>query len=121
MIDHLSTFSKKIVWLLPLFLVATAFSFIVFGYVVFIEKGTNSEIYIIPSIIGLLWSLICSLLLSVFPYVPPKPDKHQRLFQRVKIHLIRGSYHLGALCLCTISVTLVLLTLRLFNVWRVDY
>lgn len=121
MIDSLSVFSKKAVWLKPLFFITTAVAFIIFGYVVLIEKGADKDVYIIPSIVVVLWSLVCSLLLSVFPYVPPKPDKQQRIFKRIKIRFARGGYHLGSLIFCVLSVSVVWLTLRLINVWRADF
>ena len=121
MIDHLRTFSKKIVWLKPFLIILTVASFIVFGYVVLIEEGTGKDVYIIPSIIGVLWSLVCLLLFSVFPYVPPKPDKQERFFRRLKIRLVRGCYHIGAVIFCVLSVSVVVLSLKLLNVWRTDF
>ena len=121
MIDYLSAFSKKVVWLKPLLFFATAAAFIVFGYVVLIEEGADKDVYIIPSVVVVLWSLVCSLLLSVFPSVPPKPDKQQRLVERLKTQLARGGYHLGSWIFCVLSVSVVWLTIRLLNVWRADY
>ncbi|MFT5727100.1 MAG: hypothetical protein ACI8PB_001232 [Desulforhopalus sp.] len=121
MIDYLSAVSKKVVWLKPLFFITTAVAIIVFGYVVLIEGSADKDVYIIPSIVVVLWSLVCSLLLSVFPYVPPKPDKQQRFYKRIKIRLARGSYHLGSLVFCVLSVSVVWLTFRLISVWRVDF
>lgn len=121
MIDYFSAFSKKVVCLKPLFFITTAAAFIVFGYVVFIGEGADNDVYIIPSIIGVLWSLICSLLLSVFPYVPPKPDKQQRFLKRLKIRFARGGYYLGSLMFCVLSASVVWLTLRLLNVWRAEF
>ncbi len=121
MIDYLSVFSKKVVWLKPLFFITTAAAFIVFGYVVLIEEGADKDVYIIPSIVVVLWSLVCSLLLSIFPYVPPKTDKQQRFLKRLKIRLARGGYHIGSLMFCVLSVSVVWLTLRLINVWRADF
>ena len=121
MIDHLSAFSKKVVWLKPLFFIATATAFIVFGYVVLIEEGADKDVYIIPSVVVVLWSLVCSLLLSIFPYVPAKPDRQQRLFERLKIRLARSGYHIGSWILCVLSVSVVWLTIRLLNVWRADF
>jgi hypothetical protein len=121
MIDHLSAFSRKVVWLKPLFFITTAAAFIVFGYVVLIEEGAGKDVYIIPSVVGVLWSLFCLLLLSVFPHVPAKPDKQQRLLQRLKIRLVRGGYHIGSLLFCLLSASVVWLTLRLLNVWYADF
>ena len=121
MIDHLRAFSKKVAWLKPLCFMTTATAFIVFGYVVFFEEGADKDVYIIPSIVGALWSLVCSVLLSVFPYVPPKADKQQRLAKRLKIRLARGGYHIGSLMFCVLSASVVWLTVSLINVWRSDF
>jgi hypothetical protein len=121
MIDHLSAFSKKVIWLKPLFFITTAAAFVILGYVMFIEEGADKDVYIIPSIVGVLWSLVCSLLLSVFPYVPTKPDKQQRFFKRLRIRLVRGGYHIGSLMFCLLSASVVWLTLKLLNVWRTDF
>ena len=121
MIDHLSSYSKKVVWLQPLFFIITAAAVIVFGYVMLIEEGSGKDVYIIPSVVAVLWSLVCSLLLSVFPYVPPKPDEQQRLVMRLKIRLIRGGYHIGSWIFCLLSALALWLTLRLLSVWRADF
>ena len=121
MIDHLRTFSKKVVWLKPLLFVAAAVAFIVFGYVVVFEKGADKDVYIIPSVVVALWSLVCSLLISIFPYVPPKPDKHQRLFERQKVRVARSGYHIASWLFCVLSVAVAWLTIRLLSVWRADF
>ena len=121
MIDRLSAFAQKAEWLKPLFFVATAAAFIVFGYVVLIAGGAEKDVYIIPSMVVVLWSLVCLLLLSFFPHVPPKPDKHLRVSQRLKIRLARGIYHVGAWLFCLLSVSVVWLTIKMLNVWRADF
>ncbi len=121
MIDRVSAFSKKVVWLKPLLFVATAAAIIVFGYVVLIEGGVDKDVYIIPSIVVVLWSLVCSLILSIFPYVPPKPDKQERLFTRLKIRLARGVYHVGFWLFCLLSGAVVWLTIRMLSVWRANF
>lgn len=121
MIDYLSTFSKKVVWLKPLFFITTATASIVFGYVVLFEQGADKDVYLIPSVVVVLWSLVCSLLLSIFPYVPAKHDKQQGEFERLKIRLVRSGYHIGSWIFCVLSVSVVWLTIRLLNVWRADF
>lgn len=121
MIDHLRTFSKKAVWLKPAFFIASAAAIIVFGYAVLLEKGADKDVYIIPSVVVVMWSLVGSLFLSIFPYVPPKPDKQQRVFERLKIQLARGVYHIGSWILCALIISAVWLTVRLLVVWRADF
>ena len=121
MIDHLRAFSKKVAWLKPFFFITAAAAFIVFGYIVFIEEGGEKDIYLIPSVTIALWSLVCSLLLSVFPYAPPAPDKQQRLSERLKIRLARACYHIVSWIFCVLSVLIVWLTIRLLSIWHADY
>lgn len=121
MIDYLRAFSKKAAWLQPIFFIITAAAFIVVGYVVFIEDGADKDVYIIPSIVGMLWSLVCSLLLSVFPYVPPKPDTKKRFLKRLKIRLARGGYYIGSLVFCVLGVATVWLTVKLLSIWRIEF
>ncbi len=121
MIDHLRAFSKKAVWLKPLLLISTAAAFVVFCYVVFLGEGTETDVYIIPSVVGVLWSLLFLFLLVVFPYVPPKPGRQKRFAERLKIRLARGVYHIGSLIFCAISVSALWLSLKLLNVWRADF
>ena len=121
MIDRLSAFSKKLVWLKPLSLIATAAAIMVFGYVVVIEQSAEKDVYLIPSIVILLWSLVCYLLLSIFPHVPPKPEGHLRRFQRLKIRLARGGYHVGSWFFCLLSLSVVWMTVKVLNVWRADF
>jgi cobalamin synthase len=121
MIDHLRVFSKKFVWLKPLFFLTTVAAIILLAYVVLIENGAGKEVYIIPCVVGVLWSLVCLLLLSTFPYVPPKPDMQQRFYKRSKIWLVRVFYYIVSLIFVVLSATAVLLTFRLLNVWRADF
>lgn len=121
MIDHLSAFSKKVAWLKPLLFITAAAAFIVFGYIVLIEEGVEKDVYLIPSVTIALWSLVCALLPSVFPYVPPAPDKQQRLFERLKIRLTRGCYHIASWVFFVLSVLIVWLTIRLLSIWHADY
>jgi len=121
MIDYLRVFAKKIIWLKPLFFLTTVIAFIVFGYVVFFASGADKDVYIIPCIVSVLWSLVCWLLLSLFPYVPPIAEKQQRFLIRLKTGLVRGAYHIGSLIFIFLSALILLLTFKLLNVWRVDF
>lgn len=121
MIDHLSVFSRKVIWLKPLFFLTTLAAIIVFVYVVLIENGAGKEVYVIPCVVGLLWSLLCLLLLSAFPHVPPKPEMRQFFYKRLKIRLVRGFYYIVSLIFVVLSASALLLTFRLLNVWRADF
>lgn len=117
MIDRLRALSHRAVWLKPLCLITAAAAVGVFAYVVLNDDGVNRDVFIIPSIVLGLWSLVCALMLSIFPYVPPKPEKQERFLRRLKTRLVRGAFHLGSWILCGLSVAVVWLTIRLLGVW----
>lgn len=121
MIDRLRTISQRSGWLKPLLYVAAGAALVVFGYVIFIESGTATDVYIIPSIVVVLWSLVGLLVLFIFPGVPPEPGRHQRLVKRLKIRLIRMGYHLAAWSFCALSAIVVWLTIRIVSIWLADF
>lgn len=121
MIDHFSAFSKKLVRLKPLFFAATVAATVAFGYVMLFAENAGQDVYLIPSIVVVLWSLVCSLLLSIFPYVPPMPAKQQPLRARLKIRLARSGYHLVSWLFCALSVSAAWITIKLLSVWYADF
>jgi energy-coupling factor transporter transmembrane protein EcfT len=121
MIDYLSAFSRKVVWLQPLFFCTTVAAIFVFAYVVLSGNSADKEVYIIPCIVGLLWSLVCLVLLFAFPHVPPQPENQQRFYSRLKIRLARGCYYVFAVFFVVLSASAILLTFKLLNVWRIDF
>ena len=121
MIDSLRKLSKKAVWLKPVLLIASFAAFIVFGFVVLFTSGADKDIYIIPSIVCLLWSLSLWLLLSIFPHVPQRADRKDKFYRRFKIGAVRAAYHMVALVFLLISIFTIFLSLKLGNVWRRDF
>lgn len=121
MIDRLRVFSIKFAWLKPLFFLTTVAAIIVFAYVVLIENSAGKEVYIIPCVVGVLWSLVCLLLLSTFPHVPPTPDMQISFYKRLKIRLVRGCYYIVSFIFVVLSALSVFLTFKLLNVWLADF
>ncbi len=103
MIDRLRALSHRAHWLRPVCLVTAAAAAGVFAYVVLNDDGVNRDVFIIPSMVLGLWSLVCALVLSIFPYVPPQPEKRERVLRRLKIRLVRGAFHLGSWIFCGLS------------------
>ena len=118
MIDRLRDFLKKITWLTPIFITSTVLAFVVFGYVIIAGPATDK--YVIPAIVMMLWSLVCSLLLLYFPHVPQKSDRQQGIFRRWKTGFLRTLYRIGLFLFCLLSALALWLTLRLLNIWRME-
>ncbi|GAA4887051.1 hypothetical protein [Ferrimonas pelagia] len=121
MIDRIRTLSLRLIRLKPICTGMALVSSLVFGYVVLFEADASKDIYLIPSVMLLLWSLLSLSLLSSFPYVPPTPTGDVRLIKRLKIRLIRLLYHIASWLFLALSMTTLWLSLRLLNVWRVAF
>lgn len=119
MIDYLSAFTKKTIWLKPLIVFTIVAALILFGCVVFFSNDADNDVYIVPSLVCVLWSLVCWLLLSIFPHVPP-PEKQKSFFSRVKTSMVRIAYYILAMIFILLSGFMTLLTVKLLNVWIVE-
>lgn len=121
MIDSLRLFSKKFTWLKPLLLLITAASICIFVYVIFFVSGSAQDIYLVPSIVSLLWVLMCWLILAVFPEVPAQLDKRQGFILRLKNGMMRCAYYLFSLIFVVLTLLILILTLKIFAVWYIEF
>ena len=80
MIENLSTLSRKFYWLKP-FTYLIGFGFLcLLVYILLVSKSNEQDVYLIPSILGILWCLIFNILVTAFQNVPPKQDNNQGHF-----------------------------------------
>lgn len=123
MIDRLRTLSLKIFWLKPISYVVAFGACWLFGYVVLYEPGASKDVYLIPSVVAFLWSVICISIsiVSFFPYVPAKSEKGLVFFRRIKVQLVRFFYHLVLWVFIALSLTIAWLSFRLINVWYASF
>lgn len=121
MIDTLRVLSQKFLWLKTLFVFLSFASLCTITYVIFYVHGNSQDIYLMPSIVCLLWSLSWWLLLSCFPHVPPKSPPQQAFIVRLKNGIIRSVYYLAVLLFIVLSLLMVILTIKLLTVWYIEY
>lgn len=121
MIDQLRDFAKKVAWLQPFFILAAVATLLLFGYLVLLVDSAAAEVYVIPCIVALLWSLLCLLLLIFFPGVPKSPGEQLKFWTRIKIRFIRTVYRIGLLLFILLSGVAIWLSLRMLGVWRAGF
>lgn len=105
-IDKLNILVTKLQWFKPLsILLAIGFAALA-GFIVFTNSGiARNDDYLLPSFIGMAWSILVYGVLSGFAVIPAKPDKSLSWFKRVKTRFVRGYYWLLLwLCLATTLV-----------------
>lgn len=118
MLDSLILLSSKLRWSKPLVLLLGIIFTGVFAASILDIGRFESEIYIIPSLVGMLWSVLFFVLINTFPYVPPKPTKDLSFFTRLKIRFQRFIYTILGLAILILTIAVLILSLKMFSIWR---
>ena len=121
MLGALNVIATNARWLKPVIKLASLASLSAFLYVVFLAEGANRDVYLIPSVVALIWTLLLYILLATFPNVPAAPDKSRNLFFRIRLRVVRLFYHILAVLFLLFTIAVVILSLRILNVWRIDF
>jgi len=88
---------------------------------VFVPGGIDDDVYMMPSILGLLWASLFFILVSSFAVIPEKPAAATRFFARMKIRLKRGAYHLLAITFLVLSLAVVAMSIRMLGIWMREF
>lgn len=118
MLNFFTKLSTKFIWVKPLAIVTSLLFMGLFCYAVIVEDGGENDVYIIPSIMGFIWSLLLISIISLFTNVPDIPSSDEKFFNRIKIRIKRGFYHLLSFLFVIITIAIILLTLRTFLIWQ---
>ena len=121
MIDQLGRIAQTLQFLrIPTIVVGIA-SLIVLTVVIFTSQTHEDDIYLIPSIVGLLWAVTTYSFLTGFNSVPHKAEHSWKFFRRVKRNLIRTWYWLLAITFLGTSILAMFVTFRIASIWVGDY
>ena len=103
----------KSVWLVLIFVFGAAFALNIFGI-----DPIAKDVYLIPILIGLLWSLLLYSFVGLFQEIPATASPKESFVQRFKARFRRGLYWLLGLFTVVVSISVVVVTIRLFGVWE---
>ncbi len=117
MLSTLGSLSRLLRWTKPVVLLLGIASFSLFIATLFQLAGIETDIYLMPSVLGVLWSLLFFFLLSTFPHVPPKPDKELSWFKRLKVRLQRGIYYLLGTLFIILTLAAIRITFSMLGIW----
>ena len=121
MIEALQSLSIKLRWAKPIvFIVGVTFLFLFFA-TIFGLLGITTDIYLIPSILGVTWAALFFFLISTFPYVPAKPDKGEKLLAKLQVLFRRGIYYIFGVIFVGLTIAVVTLSFKLFGIWRANF
>ena len=105
------------------YLVVTACGFFLLSTVaIALTSGSaQDDRYLIPSIVGLLWSLSTWTFISTFRSIPQKPAQTLGLIGRFGTRIRRGWYWFLALACGLSSAAVVWISVRLISLWLREY
>lgn len=121
MIDRLRAVALRI---RPLQYVAAAIAVFLLGVVAFFVLSPPSPVgdkYLIPSLVGLLWSVSAYNFIFIFRSIPERGNETERRWSRVKGMLWRGWYWFVALLFAATTLAVVSASSKLLSVWYQDY
>jgi hypothetical protein len=104
-------------WLLLL----SGFFLVVLIYVALGSSSQSGDHFLVPAIIGLLWSLSGYAFILNFRSVPTWKLEAGGFFRRQKLRLLRFWYWILALFFFSTTLALLVLSIRLLRIWLKDY
>jgi hypothetical protein len=108
MLETLSFISSKLKWLRPVVMLFGLIFLGLFCSSLFDIGHFIEEVYLIPSLAGLIWSVLFFILLNALKNIPIKPGSKFVLFSNNRI--------LSAIFLL-MTIAGLILSFRLFSVW----
>jgi hypothetical protein len=89
--------------------------------IVFASKSHEGDVFLIPSIVSLLWAMNTHAFILTFRSIPEQSTKSLKFFSRLKRNMIRAWYwFIGVVFLCS-TVAATFLTYRLVSIWLRDF
>ncbi|MGB3212854.1 MAG: hypothetical protein WBB19_19290 [Desulforhopalus sp.] len=121
MIDKLQRIAETLQFLRLPSITVGAFCLGTMITVVLISDVRESDRFLIPSVIGLLWAMSTYAFIVTFRSVPEKPDRSYRFFRKLRRRINRGWYYFIGGIFLTTTVAAIIVTLRIFSIWLRDY
>jgi len=121
MIDKLGKIAQALqVLRLPAVVVGLA-SLIAMTVIIFTSKSHGEDVFLIPSVVGVLWAITTYSLVVGFSSVPQKAEQSWKFLRRVKRKFARAWYGLLAIVFLGTSIVAVSVTYRMISIWIRDY
>ncbi|WP_293760154.1 hypothetical protein [uncultured Paraglaciecola sp.] len=117
MLETLSFISSKLQWLRPVVMLFGLIFLGLFCSSLFDIGHFIEEVYLIPSLAGLIWSVLFFILINAFENIPIKPDRKFAFFSKMKYWFVRLGYKILSVIFLLMSVAGLILSFRLFSVW----
>jgi len=121
MIDKLGKLSKSIQFLRLPAIGISLLCLISAIYIVLTSRSMEEDIYFVPSLIGLIWSISALSFLLTFHSVPEKADSSFSFFRRIGRGIRRGWYWFLGFAFIAISIAAIITSYRIISIWFREY
>lgn len=121
MIDALKIVSKRFRWTKPLAFIIGVVFLSLFLASIFGLGGIEGDIYLIPSILGFIWSGLFYFMVSTFASVPQQPARDTQFIEKIKVRFKRGIYYVLSIIFVVLTVAMVSLSFKMAGIWRADF
>lgn len=85
------------------------------------SKSHEEDFYLIPSVVGMLWSITTYNFLVNFRSVPAKTDPAWKFVKRIKQKAVRTGYWIIGVVFIATTLVMIFLTYRMILIWLKDY
>ncbi len=89
--------------------------------IIFSSSSHQSDRFLIPCIVGLLWAISNYFFIVTFRSVPEKTNKSLKFFSKIKRNINRGWYYFIGVVFLGTTVAVMLVTYRMISIWLRDY
>ncbi|MBV1879138.1 MAG: hypothetical protein KUG79_15965 [Pseudomonadales bacterium] len=118
MIEMLGAISTKLRWAKVLVCLLGVCFFGLFVSSIFNVPATNSDEYLLPSVVGVIWSALFFLLIATFSNIPSKPLKQDKFFVKLKVRIKRSGYHVLGVIFVVLTIAVLMLSFKMFGIWH---
>jgi hypothetical protein len=121
MIDKLKTIAQAIKILKVPSIAVGLIGLASFVVIIFSSSSYEDDLFLIPSIVIVLWAMSTYTFITTFSSIPEKPNKSFKIVAKLKRNIYRGWYwFIGIVFLGTTLATIVL-SYRMVSIWIKDY
>lgn len=89
--------------------------------IIFVSNSQKGDFFVIPSVVGLVWSMTTYSFLVYFRTVPEKSDQSWNFIKRMKRRILRAGYWIMGMLFIVTTIGAIFVSFRMLNIWVRDY
>ncbi len=89
--------------------------------IIFRPSSHEDDLFLIPSIVIVLWAMSTYTFITTFCSIPEKPTKSFKIIAKLKRNIYRGWYWLIGVVFLGTTLATIVLSYRMVSIWIKDY